>query len=59
MADKWKDHGYSGSAYNWFDMLPGGHEHVVENLETGEFHKVWVHDDQDVGEAIENGQFRD
>ncbi len=57
----WKDHGWTNDAGNWpfFDQLPGGHEHSVENTETGEFREVQVHDGQDVGEAIANAQWTD
>jgi hypothetical protein len=59
MSDKWRDHGFSGDAGNYFPWVPGGTEHVVENTETGEYRTVHVHDDQDVGDAIANGQFTD
>ena len=61
MAKKdWEDKGWSNDPGNWpfFDQLPGGHEHVVKSPE-GDYRTVHVHDDQDVGDAIANGQFTD
>jgi hypothetical protein len=62
MMGKWEDKGRSTTDLgNWppFEWLPGGHEHNVRNTETGETRTVHVHDGQDVGEAVAEGQFTD
>jgi hypothetical protein len=61
MSDKWKDKGWTNDSGNQplVSMLPGGHEHNIQNSETGEWRTIRVDDGQTVGEAIENGQFTD
>lgn len=61
MSDEWRDAGPSNDASNWpgFNLLPGGHERLVQNLRTGEYRKVWVYDGEDVGDAIRDGRMKD
>lgn len=55
MSAHWKDHGW---AENLIEMvLPGGHVHLLENMNTGEFRKIWVPDTLTVGEAISHGNY--
>lgn len=58
MSDNWENRGLTNHPAN-FLPLPGGMEYNARNTRTGEWRKVWVHDGQSFGEAIENGQFRD
>lgn len=61
MSDEWVDEGWTNDSGNLplISSLPDGHEHNVRNKRTGEWRTVHVDDDQDVGEAIEIGQFTD
>jgi len=53
---QWKDKGYKGSSYGTATpFLDSGHEHDVENTETGERRSIQVRSDQTLGEAIEAG----
>ncbi|HEY8559196.1 MAG TPA: transposase [Pyrinomonadaceae bacterium] len=53
---QWKDKGYKGSRYGAATpFLDSGHEHDVENTETGERRSIQVRSDQTLGEAIDAG----
>jgi putative transposase len=53
---QWKDKGYKGSRYGTATpFLDSGHEHDVENTETGERRSIQVRSDQTLGEAIDAG----
>jgi hypothetical protein len=56
---QWKDLGLSNHPGNLpiISLLPGGHERFVKNLETGELRKLYVYDNQSVGDAIAKGQW--
>ena len=60
MADEWRDAGVLNDVSNWpgLNLFPGGHEHLVQNMRTGEFCKVWVYDGEDVGDAIRAGRMK-
>ena len=53
---KWKDQGYQGSRYAAATpFLDSGHEHRVQNTETGEQRAVQVYNDQTLEDAIKTG----
>ncbi len=60
MTDNWREigsaEGLLGSAVG---AALGIHDVLVENNETGETRTVYVNDNQTVGEAIAEGQFKD
>jgi hypothetical protein len=59
MSDEWVSHGLSGRVENIVRFLPGGSYYNVENTRTGEWREVWVGEDQDIGDAIAEGQWAD
>ena len=53
---QWKDQGYQGSRYAAATpFLDSGHEHRVQNTETGEQRAVQVYNDQTLEDAIKTG----
>ena len=59
MSDEWISHGLSGRVENIVRFLPGGSYYNVENTRTGEWRELWVGEDQDIGDAIAEGQWAD